>query len=182
MIERAATENKSYTIVCVVVKSLYILRQLQSWHRLSHAINNLYTATLLALPKYIRLTVFCTILLPVPKKKHPVQKGDIFDACHGVIHQAINKKHSCNFQQTHLSRKCLWIGGFSLGFVLWCARWAGRVCTNQHQFCTTLLQRGDGAAATRSVSENSNMKFEFAVQDVIKTLNLKPPNPETLLR
>ena len=74
-----------------------------------------------------------------------------------------------------LSRKCLWIGGFSLGFVLWCARWAGRLCTNQYQFCTTLLQRGDGAAATRSVSENSNMKFEFAVQDVIKTPNLKPP-------
>ena len=34
--------------------------------------------------------------------------------------------------------------------------------------------------ATRSVSENSNMKFEFAVQDAIKTPNLKPPQPETL--
>ena len=88
-----------------------------------------------------------------------------------------------HFRKSNVYRESVsGLGGFSLGFVLWCARWAGRVCTNQHQFCTTLLQQGDGAAATRSVSENSNMKFEFAVQDVIKTPNLKPPNQETLLR
>ena len=65
MIARAATENKSYMIVGVAVKSLYTLRQLQSRHRLSRAINNLYTATLLALPKYIRLTVSVPCLLCV---------------------------------------------------------------------------------------------------------------------
>ena len=75
MIERATTENKSYMIVCVVVKSLYTLRQLHSTHRLSHAINILYTATLLALPKYIRLTV--------PRQKPKTWLGTLAGATSG---------------------------------------------------------------------------------------------------
>ena len=77
MIERTATENKSYMIFCVVVKSLYTLRHLQSRHRLSHAINNLYTATLLALPKYIRLTV------PAAGGAHVCCGTDVF--CDGLM-------------------------------------------------------------------------------------------------
>ena len=44
--------------------------------------------------------------------------------------------------------------------------------------CAGRVLRGAGAEATRSVSENSNMKFEFAVQDAIKTPKLKPAQPD----
>ena len=40
-----------------------------------------------------------------------------------------------------------------------------------------------GAAATRSVSENPDTKFEFAVQDAIKTSQAKaPPTRDTFAR
>ena len=63
--------------------------------------------------------------------------------------------------------------GFRLGFVYRSARWAGSgLCQSASILYHLITARGLGSGA-RSVSENSDMKFEFAVQDAIKTPQAK---------
>ena len=80
------------------------------------------------------------------------------------------------------SRKCLWVGGFRLGFVHHCPRPGG---SGLYHYALILYHlttaRGLGSGA-RSVSESCTPNLNLQYKTRSKPPKLKPPQPETLSR